>query len=55
MAKKQYLIYTDESYKNGNYYSNFYGGALIDYTKMQKISKILNDKKVELNLGAEIK
>ena len=36
--KKQYLIYSDESFKRGNYYSNFYGGSLVDYTKLQKIN-----------------
>lgn len=53
--KKQYLIYSDESYKRGNYYSNFYGGALVDYSKIQKINEILNNKKKELNFGGEIK
>lgn len=53
--KKQYLIYSDKSYKRGSYYSNFYGGALVDYTKIQKINEILNNKKKELNFGGEIK
>lgn len=53
--KKQYLIYSDESYIKGKFFSNFYGGALVDYTQMQKISDILNQKKKELNLGNEIK
>ena len=53
--KKQYLIYSDESYRKGNYFSNFYGGALVDYTKIQKINNCLNKKKIELNLGGEIK
>lgn len=53
--KKQYLIYSDESYKRGSYYSNFYGGALVDYSKIQKINEILNNKKKELNFGGEIK
>ena len=53
--QKQYLIYSDESYIKGKFFSNFYGGALVDYTQMQKISDILNQKKKELNLGNEIK
>ena len=53
--KKQYLIYSDESYIKGEFFSNFYGGALINYSQMQKISDILNRKKKELNLGNEIK
>lgn len=53
--KKQYLIYSDESYIKGEFFSNFYGGALVDYSQLQNISDILNEKKMELNLGAEIK
>lgn len=53
--KKQYLIYSDESYIKGEFFSNFYGGALVDYSQLQNISDILNKKKMELNLGAEIK
>ena len=53
--KKQYLIYSDESYIKGEFFSNFYGGALVDYTQLQKISDILNQRKKELNLGNEIK
>ena len=36
--KKQYLIYADESHRKGKYFSNFYGGALVDYTELEKIS-----------------
>ncbi len=53
--KKQYLIYSDESYIKGEFFSNFYGGALIDYKQLQSVSEILNKKKKELNLGQEIK
>lgn len=35
MNKKQYLIYSDESHRKGNYFSNFYGGALIEYEKLE--------------------
>ena len=55
MIKKQYLIYSDESYKKGEYFSNFYGGALVEYKNLQKISEQLNLKKQELNFGGEIK
>lgn len=53
--KKQYLIYADESYKKGSFYSNFYGGALVDYTHLESLSKMLENKKRELNLLAEVK
>ncbi len=53
--KKQYLIYSDESYIKGQYFSNFYGGALVEYNKLEKINDILNKKKEELHLFGEIK
>ena len=28
--KKQYLIYADESHRKGKFFSNFYGGALVN-------------------------
>ena len=48
--KKQYLIYADESHRKGKYFSNFYGGALVDYTELKMISNELNAKKEELGL-----
>ena len=53
--KKQYLIYSDESYIKGQYFSNFYCGALVEYNKLKKINDILNKKKEELHLFGEIK
>ena len=37
VVKKQYLIYADESHRKGKYFSNFYGGALVNYTELEKI------------------
>src|SRR5574344_2204784 len=53
--KKQYVIYADESHRKGKYYSNFYGGALVDYTKLESINDLLNKKKKNLNLLGEVK
>ncbi len=53
--KKQYLIYADESHRKGKYFSNFYGGALVNYTELEKISSKLNTKKKELCLFQEVK
>jgi len=53
--KKQYLIYADESHRKGKYFSNFYGGALVDYTKIEELNEKLNSKKLELGLGQEVK
>ena len=53
--KRQYLIYADESHRKGKFFSNFYGGALVDYTKLDRISEKLNNKKLELGLSQEVK
>jgi len=53
--KHEYIVYCDESIKNGPYYSNFYGGAVVDSKDFESIVQILNQKKTELNLFNEIK
>ena len=55
IMKKQYLIYADESHKKGEYFSNFYGSAMLEYNKLQKINNDLINKKKELNLFSEVK
>lgn len=55
MNTKQYLIYADESFKKENFYSNFYGGALLEYKNLEKFSEHITNKKQELNLFSEIK
>lgn len=53
--KKQYLIYADESHRKGKYFSNFYGGALINYNELEKLNRKLNEKKEQLGLFQEVK
>ena len=53
--KRQYVIYADESHRKGKFYSNFYGGALVDYCELEKLSTQLNNKKNELGLFSEVK
>ena len=53
--KKQFLIYADESHKKGKYFSNFYGGALINYEELELLNNKLNTKKIELGLFQEVK
>ena len=52
---KEYLIYCDESVEKGTYYSDFYGGVLIESTRLDYIVKALKDKKSVLNFNIEIK
>jgi hypothetical protein len=55
MAKRQYIIYCDESSKKGPFFSNFYGGALLRAQDREAIEASLRDKKEELNINGEIK
>ena len=51
----EYVIYTDESEKDGKYYSNFYGGVLVASTDLQPVIARLEARKAELNLHREVK
>ena len=55
VMKRQYIIYADESHRKGKYYSNFYGGALVNYCELEKINNELNNKKNDLGLLGEVK
>lgn len=52
---KNYIIYCDESISKGKYYSNFYGGVLVDSKYFDYIVETLNTKKDELNMYGEVK
>lgn len=51
----QYIIYCDESVKNGEYYSNFYGGALVRSIHLEEVKTALENKVSELNINGEVK
>ncbi len=55
MLKRRYIIYADESDRKGRYYSNFFGGVVLDQVEQQSINEILNKKKHELGINGEIK
>lgn len=55
MPDKSLIIYCDESEDKGQYFSHFYGGALIHAHDQQLIDGLLNEKKAELNINAEMK
>jgi len=52
---RRYYVYCDESIKKGKYYSNFYGGALINSKDHGIITDVLNEKKNILLQTREIK
>ncbi len=47
---KRYIIYCDESDAEGQFYSHFYGGALIEASKQELIEAELQQLKNELNI-----
>ncbi|PAE20545.1 hypothetical protein CHH80_11070 [Bacillus sp. 7504-2] len=51
----QYIIYCDESEKNGKYFGNFYGGALVRSIDFHEVKNQLENKKKELGFTGEVK
>lgn len=45
-----YYIFCDESLKRGQYYSNFYGGLLINKKNFERINNLLLSKKMDLEM-----
>ena len=53
---KGFYIFCDESLKKGKYYSNFYGGLLINKEDFQKVNNALLSKLQDLNVeNSELK
>lgn len=52
---QELIIYCDESDSKGKYYSNFYGGLLVDSKNIPHVKQILDEKKIDLNLFNEVK
>jgi len=50
-----YYIWCDESDKEGEFYSNFYGGLLIESKDLRRVLKRMEHKIVELDITEEIK
>ncbi len=52
---EEFIIYADESVKKGEYFSNFYGGALVRSKDIEVVRYTLAETKKSLNLLNEIK
>jgi hypothetical protein len=52
---RELSIYCDESDSKGKHFENFYGGALVESMHLEEVITRLQNKKDELNLGAEVK
>lgn len=50
MKSKGFYIFCDESVKKGKYYSNFYGGVLLDKNEFERINNALISKRQDLRL-----
>lgn len=51
----EFVIYTDESVKDGTYFSNFYGGVLVRSRDLARVMETLADIKADQNLHGELK
>ena len=52
---REFIIYSDESEGEGRYYSNFYGGVLIESDDLPTVQRALEAKKFSLNMQGEVK
>jgi hypothetical protein len=52
---RELIIYTDESTKEGKYFANFYGGALVRSEDIDEVRRILTTAAIDAGLTAEIK
>ncbi len=55
MIEKEYIIFCDESDKDGTYFTDFYGGLIIGASQYQKINLELENLAKSLNIKDEIK
>jgi hypothetical protein len=51
----EYILYADESVADGEYFSNFYGGCIVESKHLREVERVLNAKKQALNLYREVK
>lgn len=51
----EFVIYTDESVKDGEFFSNFYGGAMVRSSDLAEVIEAIAHIKAEQNLHGEIK
>lgn len=55
MPEREYILFCDESDREGAYFSNFYGGLLVGASQYQPVSDRLNAVKRQQNLLKEVK
>lgn len=55
MAESEYIIFCDESDKEGEFYSHFYGGLVVGGSEYEKVTQRLSALKIQLNVKGEVK
>jgi hypothetical protein len=55
LDEKEYILFCDESVKEGKFYSNFYGGVLVPASAYEAASRRLNGTKLRLHFMGEVK
>lgn len=53
--ESEYTIYCDESEKKGAFFSNFYGGAIIGASQIDRVNNLLHEAKLDADIRSEIK
>lgn len=53
--ESEYTIYCDESEKKGAFFSNFYGGAIVGASQINRVNEVLETAKVAADIRSEIK
>jgi hypothetical protein len=53
--EKEYIIFCDESDREGKYYSNFYGGLIVGASQYMRVSAVLDKIKQEQHLFGDVK
>ena len=52
---ERYVIFCDESIKDGSHFSNFFGGVLMSSKHLAYVTRVLEAKKSELQMHGEVK
>jgi hypothetical protein len=52
---ERWVVFCDESIEKGDYFSNFFGAAMVREKDLSRINAVLEAKKSELNLNNEVK
>ena len=52
--EKEYIIFCDESDRDGKYYSSFYGGLIVGASQYMRVNAVLDKVKREQHLFSDV-